>query len=169
MPAPPDPGRRPPRTAKGIYLPSEVIDSPAFRDLNGTQIKILLEFLLRRHIKGKAGPHWSLASRVTNNGDITFTYDEAERMGYNRVSFSAALDKLTDNGFIDVVQSSKGLHRAKSYYAISDRWRPWGTGLFVEKPRPKRKEPNRHGFQLGHEYFPPGRNGQEDSDTHGTL
>ena len=144
-----------------MYLRSEVSDSPAFQALNGTQIKVLIEFLLLRHVRGKPRPSWSLCSNVINNGDITFTYEKAERMGYSRSTFVSAIDALVDHGFIDVTFTSGGLHQAKSYYAISDRWYLWGTERFEEKPRPKRKQRKDRGFQRGHPYYPPGRNGQE--------
>jgi DNA-binding PadR family transcriptional regulator len=49
-----------------------------------------------------------------------------------------AITELTEKGFIDITHSgSGGVKGDKSKYAISERWRDWGTDRFIEKTRKK--------------------------------
>ena len=56
-------------------------------------------------------------------------------------------------GFIDVAETSAGLHPAPTLYAISERWRAYGTPEFVPRLRPVKHRFNGHiGLQKGHPF-----------------
>jgi hypothetical protein len=76
--------------------------------------------------------------RITNNGEIIFTYDEAKKlMGISRPTFANVIDILVESGLIDITHPGGGLMKDPSRYAISDRWRCFGTDKFIEKTRKK--------------------------------
>ena len=77
---------------------------------------------------------------ILNNGELEYTYSEAEKKNppISRYAFMQAIDCLTNIGLIDVVHKGSGGKKGdKSLYAISERWRYWGTEDFIENPRPK--------------------------------
>ncbi len=134
---------------KGIWFEREVYESRAFRELNGTAMRTYILFLSKRQRQKrrhpKKGKHWV----TTNNGEIEFTYKEAEkRWGIRQGAFRENRDRLVELGFIDIAQSGAGLYKSKTLYAISERWRKYGTPEFelVE-----RKKDSRHiGYQQRH-------------------
>ena len=78
---------------------------------------------------------------ITNNGEIQFTYAEAEtKYGIPSGKFTRAIDELLRVGLIDITKTGLGLHKDVTLYAISDRWEKYGTDEFVAKKRPKRKQ-----------------------------
>ncbi len=73
-----------------------------------------------------------------NNGEIEYCYSEAEKRGITRPAFARGLDSLVAHGLIDVAKSGQGGRKGdKSLYAISDRWKEYGTDDFVKMKRPK--------------------------------
>lgn len=89
--------------------------------------------------------------RITNNGEIQFTYLEAEKKwGISVGKFTRAIDDLLRVGLIDITKTGLGLHKDESLYAISDRWEKFGTDKFVVMERPKRKQ--QLGFTKGNSY-----------------
>ncbi len=124
---------------KGLYIEAQLIKSKAFEKLNAIAIKVYLMFLMRRQMekvkrkRGKTGG-WI----IKNNGKIVFTYNEAEKKGITRPRFSRALDSLVEYGFIDITHSGCGSVKGDtSKYAISERWKKYGTDSFIEKEREK--------------------------------
>jgi hypothetical protein len=84
---------------------------------------------------------------ITNNGEIQFTYTEAEtKYGISEGRFKRAIDDLIRVGLIDITKTGLGLKKDVSLYAISDRWEKFGNDEFVVETRPKRKQ------QLGFTY-----------------
>ena len=82
-------------------------------------------------------PSFDVALVLRVEGDIVYTYDEAERNGIKRSNFMKCLDALIAKGFIDVYHSGNGGKKGDvSLYWISDRWEKWGATSFVEKKRP---------------------------------
>ena len=143
-----------------IVIERRLLKSKIFRTLNGTAKTVLLDFMMKRKMQkapGKPGKNnkWI----VTNNGEMEYTYSEAEKKGIPRSSFMRAIDTLVESGFIDIAHSGSGGKKGdKSLYAISDRWKDWGTDDFVEATRRKDhrqgrgfarywEEQNRHGYQ----------------------
>lgn len=144
------------KTSSVIVLPRELIQSPAFRDMSGTAITVYLDF----RCKLKVAPIGNRSRRngwnILNNGELVYTYEEAASRGISRPAFTRALDSLIDHGFLDITATGAGQYRVTTLYAMSDRWKKWGTDEFVEKPRRKKKPWNRQtGFQKGHEYYAP--------------
>ena len=88
---------------------------------------------------------------ITNNGEIQFTYKEAEnKCGISTGKFLRAIEELVRVGLIDIAKSGFGLHKDITLYAISDRWEKFGTDEFVVKERPKRTQ--QIGFAKGNNY-----------------
>lgn len=97
-------------------------------------------------IKAKTGRQD--AWHIINNGEIEYTYSEAEKRGISRASFMRGIDELIEKGFIDIAHSgSGGMKGDKSKYSISERWQAWGTERFEKKIRPKDKRGGR-GFAV---------------------
>ena len=122
-----------------LYLERDLLKSEVLRSLSKTAILIYFDYRMKckvQKIKGKIGRQDSWL--IINNGEIEYTYSEAEKKGISRSSFMRGLDELVEKGFIDVTHSgSGGVKGDKSKYAISDRWRECGTDNFVKKTRPK--------------------------------
>jgi hypothetical protein len=139
------------RGGNGTYLPREVINSPAFRDLNGTEILIYLDFRLRFNIR-KNGR----VKTILNNGELVYTYAEAKRWGISSPSFQRAIDGLIDHGFLYVAETGAGLYKSATLYGVRAEWENWGTPQFKPMPRERTKSrrPN-VGFKKGHPYHPP--------------
>ena len=141
-----------------IFFDREVIFSPAWRDLNtANALRVYVDFLSRRRFqkpkgRSKAKRKWMFV----NNGEIIYTYTEAEELGMSQSTFNRAIDSLIDHGFIDIEESGVGMYKCATKYWISDRWRQWGTPHFEKRARPKRKRWRSDiGFQPGHPYHPP--------------
>ena len=112
-----------------IVIERDMIKSDAFRKLPGTAIVILLDFLARRKMKG---------GRILNNGEIVYPFAEALKKGIPAKTFNRNRDQLINRGFIDVTHAGSGGRKGDmTLYAISDRWRKWGTDKFIHKERPK--------------------------------
>ena len=141
------------RGGKGTYLEAELINSPAFRSLGQKAIHVYFDFRLRMQIHKK---NRNSDPVITNNGEIVYTYIEAEKRGVSRPSFQRAIDQLIEYGFIYVAETGAGLFRSATLYGMSDQWKKWGTPSFKITPRPRRngRSPN-VGFKVGHPYYPP--------------
>ena len=121
-----------------LYLSKSLIRSNAFQSLGDTAIKVYLEFRMRCRVNPPAGkPGRNSEWVIENNGNLTFSYAEAEKRHITRARFMRALDELISKGFLDVTYSGLGIRRDKSKYAISSRWEKWGTDEFIQKTRPK--------------------------------
>ena len=148
------------RSSARIQLEREVIFSPAWRDLNSANtVRVYIDFLSRRrYVKPKSHRKAKANWTFVNNGEIIYTYTEAEELGMSQNTLNRAIDSLIDHGFIDIEESGVGMFKYTTKYWISERWKQWGTEAFVERSRPKR---NRWrpgiGFQPGHAYHPPKR------------
>ena len=128
-----------------FYFDRDIVKSEAFRSMGAASIIVYLDFRMRckvRKNKGHSGKRniWD----ITNNGELEYTYSEAEKKGITRTRFMRAIDELVKKGFIDIKHSGSGGKKGdKSLYAISDRWRLWGAAEFVTKTRPKDKRGGR--------------------------
>ena len=108
--------------SKAMCLDRAMVKSAAFLSLSGTAIKVLMLFLTKRKmVKRKIGK--KAVWEIGNNGEITFSYQEAEKMGIRRDAFRRALQELSEKGFIDRTQvGNGGMARVPSLYWIDDRW-----------------------------------------------
>lgn len=139
---------------EAMYLPRELVHSAAFAALRTAAAhRVLLLFYARRQMERRRRPGsrekvWA----CTNNGQITFTYKEAqEKHGLTASRFRSALDEIIRVGFIDIAHSGYGLRKDSTLYAISGRWEHYGTDRFRPAGRPKQTqkigftERNQHG------------------------
>ena len=142
------------KASPGIYLESEIMDSPAYQSLNGTAIRVLLHFMRKRRLAPvrKGGKKLHV---ITNNGEITFTYQEAgKKLSSSRSQFRDALDVLIDRGFIELSDRRGGEFHNQSLFTLNqnghneDRWREWKP---PEKVRANGSNPNV--FKKGHTFF----------------
>lgn len=123
-----------------IYLRRTMLNSKAFRSLNGTAMYVLLQFesRLRKAPIGRNNEY-----RNINNGDLEFTYKEAKekhKIGYSR--FSNAIQKLIDTGFLEITQLGGGVVGLPTKYFLTDKWRKYGTDEF--KPAFRKKFKGHH-------------------------
>jgi hypothetical protein len=74
---------------------------------------------------------------VFENSGLVFTYLEALEMGIANTTFLEALERLIEVGFIDLEHQGGAYGKDYSRYAISERWRDYGSENFkkVEKKR----------------------------------
>jgi hypothetical protein len=129
---------------QNIWVERCLIQSKAFQTLT----KVLMIFLTKRQCErlGRRGKEqWT----IKNNGEITFTYKEAEnKYRIAGTAFRNAIHKLVEKGFIDIAATGMGVHKVTTFYSISDRWRLYGTSDY-EEPKPRLKGPVNRGFQKG--------------------
>lgn len=123
--------------SKVTFVEKEVLRSKAFKELPGTAIQVLMWFYLKRKLKNmgsKGKEKWI----IINNGEIVFSYADAEKKyGLTRTRFSRALNKLIELGFIDIAHHGGGMMGDCTLYAISERWRKYGTDQFIPQFRSK--------------------------------
>jgi len=121
-----------------IVLHQDLVKSPAWLHLNGPAVHVYLLFRTKCQIGRLPGKSGKRDRVFLNQGRIQFTYREArERWGFTGSRFRRGLDDLIAHGFLDVAASGMGVHKVVTLYAISERWRLWGTPDFVEGVRPK--------------------------------
>ena len=125
-----------PTKAKDVMcIPRRMHRSPAYRKLSKTSIFILMEFMCRRKVtkSGRKGNY-----KITNNGELIFTYAEAEKKyKIPRSTFCRSIGQLVELGFIDIPHPGGGMLNDCSKYGISDRWRDYGKEAFKKKSRKK--------------------------------
>lgn len=126
-----------------IVLDKTMVKSRAWLSLSRTAVHIYLLLRCKCQIAKKS--RWSakrsddFMGRLLNNGELVFTYAEAKRLyGITAGRFSRAIDELVERGFIEITATGMGVHKVESWYAISDRWRDYGTPSFktVKRPEP---------------------------------
>ncbi len=145
--------------AHGAYIERELFDSEAYKSLTKAEMRIYFEFLLKRRFgQTRGGKKKRQGPIIVNNGEITFTYTEAEKLGYPRPTFLRALDKLIGVGLIDITCQGTGgivLENGKikgeaTLFGIYERWKDYGTDNFVVKRREKDTRKGR-GWAVYHE------------------
>ncbi len=130
-----------------------MVKSLVWLSLSGAAKSIYLIFRTKCQIvkfKGKPGKRGPV---IINNGQIVFTYAEAKRKySITPSRFRRALDELIEKGFIDIADTGMGVHKVTTFYAISERWRDYGTQEFkkVDRPKPSIANP---GFKKGNELW----------------
>lgn len=124
------------KTWDKTWVDNALIESNAWLNLRGKAPQVFLLFLKRRkmtRVKRDGQHHWV----CSNGNELTFTYAEADDKGIGRDQFRRAIDALVENGFMDVTEYGGGVDHLKTIYAISDRWRRYGTDAFEHKTRIK--------------------------------
>lgn len=121
-----------------IWFSRKMLLSKAYKELSPMDRDIFHLFLMRKQVSKpnrKNRSEWV----ITNNGEIIFTYNEAEEKGFSRATFKRAITRLIKNGLLDISYQGTGRHKDFSKYAISDRWKGYGTDNFIKKDRPKQR------------------------------
>jgi len=120
-----------------VVIERELLRSNAYFSLTGKASQVLMMFLAKRQMaKVPAGKRkvWE----ISNNGEIVFPYSEAEKFGISAPTFTRALDQLLDRGFLDITFQGTGICGVATKYAISDRWKAFGSPDFERKKRSPR-------------------------------
>jgi hypothetical protein len=115
----------------------DLLHSEAYRSLDyAPALKVLDYFLERRKVRALKGKGSKKRYETINNGEISFTYEEARCRGLSDQQFSWALKRLHAVGLIDVEEHGTGMMGSYTKYALSERWRDYGTRNFkrVEFP-----------------------------------
>jgi len=127
-----------------IYIDRALIKSKAFNSISAACYRVYFRFLKKRRVKPINARKRKKSYIISNNGEIIFTYSEArKKLGMPSSTFMKSIDKLIEVGLIDVIhagsggRSPDGLHGDVSLYAISERWKTYGTPEFEIKTRPK--------------------------------
>jgi hypothetical protein len=119
--------------ASFCMLEANLIESEAFLRLSGkAAMLVLIRFYQKAHrkrIKGKSKGIGNMT--ITNNGQIVFTYAEAAELGISRPTFFRVLRELIqDKGFIDITETGSWYLKQATKFAISQRWKRYGTDLY---------------------------------------
>lgn len=126
--------------SSGIMLYWDILNSRAYEELTRSEITVFNVFYLKRKFaqepKKKSTKRTRRDRPVVNNGEIVFTYGEAEGYGINASTFTRAIDKLVKVGFIDIAEPSPGF-KQPTKYATSERWKSYGNPGYVETQRKK--------------------------------
>ncbi|MFC1890926.1 hypothetical protein ACFLZT_00870 [Thermodesulfobacteriota bacterium] len=122
-----------------IVLERELIKSEAFRSLTAIAIIVYLDFRMKcvgKHSSPRQGRKKEFV--ILNNGQIEYCFSEALKKGITRTRFNRALKALVEKGFIDISHLGMGGTKGdKNKYAISDRWKHWGTARFEKVTKEK--------------------------------
>ena len=119
---------KPTKASDVMCIPRRMHRSPAYRKLTATSIFILMEFMYRRKVAktGRKGGY-----EITNNGELIFTYAEAEKKHkIPRSTFCRSISQLVELGFIEIPHPGGGMLKDCSKYGTSDRWRDYGKEEF---------------------------------------
>jgi len=136
---------------KGVYLDPDLLESITFNSLRGSSMKVYLRFLRKRVVqKVSRGQARREQYEIMNNGEIEFPVREAQaRLNIASRTFQAAIKELVEKGFIDVADYKLEINKVTKLYAISERWKKYGTGEFVQPKYPE--YPLGRGFRPGNQ------------------
>jgi hypothetical protein len=117
-------GRKP----RFAAITKEILDSRAYMELPPSAAKALPYFLYKVGAKTLS----ALDDPERYRTDVTFTYKEAEALGFRRSTFSNILKNLTGHGFIDPAYKGwlRGSGHTSSRFRLSQRWQHYGTTAF---------------------------------------
>ena len=130
---------------RNVLFDYHLLNSKAYEELKPTARK-LLEGFYRRIEKEKVYINNKPSKRSkkfewvpTNLDNIIFTYKEMlEYTNKTRATITYSLDQLIELGFIDIMHHGQAYKRDDcSIYAISERWKNYGTPKFLEVTRKK--------------------------------
>lgn len=125
---------------KNMWFDKNLLRSSAFRALKKWSILVYLDFLRLRQVEPVKHTKKSTEWRIKNNGEIVYSYSEAEHKGIGRREFRNAIDELIEKGFLDIYhQGSGGRSKDTTKYFLDDRWKDYGKPSFrpARNPRPK--------------------------------
>lgn len=128
-----------------VLLPYSVIRSPAFRQLSGMAVRVLLELWTRYY--------------GSNNGDLSLSLDDAANtLLMAKSTAKSAFDELVEHGFLRINVKGQWIKRHATTYSITllktskapatNDWKWWTP---PEKPKRRRRawgERKRKSFEL---------------------
>jgi len=124
-----------PYAEPGMYVTFALLKSMAFFALSGKSPHILMDFLRKRKFDKDLVKHGNFSP--VNRDRLFYTRKEAAVRGYTEKVFSRGVDQLIEVGFLDLVEQGGGMVGHASVYALSERWKKYGTPEFVPAERPK--------------------------------
>jgi len=136
-----------------IYIEKDILNSKAFGSLRkGSSVIVYFDFLMKRIITRGTAKRGKNRWVIVNNGEIEYTYSEArKKRGFTKPRFRDAIKELVEKGLIDITHAGGGYDGDKSLYAISDRWRKYGTPEFESSIMQKDTRQGR-GFAAVHKH-----------------
>lgn len=142
------------RNKRFLMMESELFESEVYRSLTGKQLWVLGRFYQKIKRPSRIGRIAKFRlNEILNNGEIIFTYSEAEAFGISRKTFFNALLVLEKKGFIDKTRQGNPYGKIPSLFSISDRWKKYGQSDFKVVVK-KRVQPKEYGFQPGNTHNP---------------
>jgi hypothetical protein len=114
-------------------LEPDLIESDAVRNLSGkAAMHVLIRFHQKAHRKNPSRKKQGIQKMIiTNNGEIVFTYAEARELGISSSrTFWKVCRELVEKGFIDLTEFPNWLEKEPAKWAISTRWKWYGTERF---------------------------------------
>ncbi|HUU27813.1 MAG TPA: hypothetical protein VM123_08375 [archaeon] len=129
---------------KTVYLPfakyfpveKELVRSKAFLSLSSSAKNIYFLLWTRTRFTAQYPAKKGREKRyyIANNGEIVLRYSEIKRRcGFCESTISRAFKELSNKGLIDIVRPGGGKCRVESLYAISERWRDYGSPSFIHQ------------------------------------
>lgn len=141
------------KTCTVIVLDRRLITSTAWLGLSGAAKSVFLLFRTKCCMDGHRRGVGGTGPRILNNGEITFSYKEAEtKYGITRPRFRRAIDDLIDKGFLSIAKTGCGYRKLQTWYSLDERWRWYGTPEFQPRTRPSKGQYN-FGFAKGNELW----------------
>ena len=126
-----------------IYITKELLRSSVYRSLGRVSMIVYQDFLSKSIFKkDRKNKVW----QISNNGELIYTYQEAEENGFSSTQFRNAIDELQAKGLIDIYHQGHGGRKPKdgegdfTTYWLDDRWMEYGTDDFRPPRKPRRKE-----------------------------
>jgi len=126
------------KNSPNIWFDRKFLSSEAFLSLSRIALLVLFFFLGKREtpeLRTRHGKEYP----IRNNGEIVFSYLEAEKKGISRAQFRDAIDQLIEYGFLSIAHHGWGGRKGDmTKYSLDTRWKNYGTPSFQEvKPREK--------------------------------
>ena len=121
-------------------LEPALIESDAFLNLSGkAAIVCLIRFHQKAYRKNTRGKKGLKNLTITNNGEIIFTEAEAKELGIkSSETFQRVLREfIEDKGFIDISESGNWYLKKPTKFAISERWKRYGTPEYEKQEKPR--------------------------------
>lgn len=118
-----------------LVLSKTMLRSKAFVGLTGAAKQILLELYMRLKLESYKPRRNSRSDSqqffARNNGKLVLKYSDIHEMfGYSTATISTAIDRLVDNGFIEIAELGCGVKRQSHKIALTTNWRQYGIPEF---------------------------------------
>lgn len=150
-------------------LEQNMIKSKAWLELRGAAQSVYLIFRTKCRMERTTGKPGKRGMVIANNGELVFTYAEAQKIyGISKSRFRRSIDELITKGFVDIAATGMGVHKVTTFYALSERWRFYGTEHFqhVNRPEPSIANP---GFKTGNDHWKQSKKNTSAKNAHGTV